>query len=85
MTKHRSVLGVLEVAELLNVERKTPHAWIRRGLFPEPDHDEINGSPAWNRETIISWAARTGRLPDDLADEAAMLGVRVNHKRGGSK
>lgn len=74
----------MEISELLDVGLKTPHAWQRRGLLPPADHDIVNGNKAWNRDTIIVWAARTGRLPDDLYNEAAALGVtKTPAYRGG--
>jgi len=69
-----TVLGRLEIALLLDVDKRTPFAWYTRRLLPAPDHASVNGSPAWNRDTIIRWAAHTGRLPDSLIDEAQVLG-----------
>lgn len=79
------VLGRVEIADLLQVDTRTPHAWYGRKLMPAPDHQNVNGSPAWNRDTIISWAARTGRLPDVLESEAALLGVPVQKGQRGGK
>lgn len=67
------IIGVLEVAELLEVEVRTPHTWRYRKLMPEYDYESINGEGAWDRETIVRWAALTGRLPSYLAAE----GVKV--------
>jgi hypothetical protein len=65
-----SVVGLQEIAEMLEVNRRTPHAWQYRKLLPPPDYNSINGLKAWNRTTIIEWAARTGRLPSSLREEA---------------
>jgi hypothetical protein len=85
MASQQTVFGLVEMADLLDVGHKTPHAWLRRGLLPPPDHDSVNSNKAWNRDTIIAWAARTGRLPDDLADEGAeyLDGRRLPAYRGG--
>ncbi len=78
------VLGLIEIAELLDVDKRTPHAWFYRGLMPEPDHATINGSRAWDRGTVVAWAARTGRLPVDLAKEGVdLVGYCGTPKRGG--
>jgi hypothetical protein len=77
-----SVLGRVEIAKLLRVETRTPHAWTTRGLLPDPDFEQVNGGPAWNRATIVEWAVRTGRLPEYLAEEGAQYG-EVAAKRGG--
>jgi hypothetical protein len=83
MTKHQpyEIVGLQEIAELLEVETRTPHAWKYRKLLPPPDYDSINGLIAWDRYTVIEWAARTGRLPDSLAKEAK--GIEVPEVRGG--
>jgi hypothetical protein len=68
-----TVLGLVEVAELLGVDKRTPHAWFYRGLLPEPEHESVNGGRAWDRPTIVRWAAVTGRLPVELAQEGVDL------------
>lgn len=60
------IVGLQEIAVLLGVEKRTPHAWAFRGLLPEADYPSINGSRAWKRATILKWAAATGRLPEGL-------------------
>lgn len=78
------VVGRTEIADLLDVDSRTPHAWMARRLLPSPDHESVNGSPAWDRETIVIWAAQTGRLPESLRDEADNYGVEnVADQRGG--
>ena len=80
----RTVLGRVEIAALLEVDARTPCAWYARGLLPRPDHDKVNGSMAWNRDTIITWAAQTGRLPDSLCVEAVCMGLNTTGvPRGG--
>lgn len=78
------VLGRVEIAKLLEVDTRTPHAWSARGRLPEPDYEAVNAGPAWDRATIIEWAVRTGRLPESLAEEGAQHGP-VAKKRGGAK
>lgn len=79
-----TVLGLVEIAELLGVDKRTPHAWFYRDLMPEPDHPSVNGGRAWNRETVVRWAALTGRLPVELAQEGVDLADRpLPIQRGG--
>lgn len=74
------VVGLQEIATLLEVNKRTPHAWQYRRLLPPPDYPSVNGLRAWKRSTIVGWAARTGRLPDSLRAEAT---VEVHVPRGG--
>lgn len=55
-------LGYKEIAELLGVKNNTVNMWNWKKLMPEPDHLTINGHPAYDPETIVVWAAETGRL-----------------------
>jgi len=64
------VVGLQEISTLLEVNKRTPHAWQYRKLLPPPDYPSVNGLRAWKRSTIIEWAARTGRLPAGLRGEA---------------
>lgn len=80
------VLGRVEIADLLEVDKRTPHAWYQRGLLPAPDHAEVNGGPAWDRVTILKWAYDTGRWPEGLSSieelgDVALMGTPG--KRGG--
>ena len=79
------ILGLQEVAVLLEVGARTPHAWLYRGLLPVPDYASINGIRAWKRKTIIRWAAETGRLPVSgaLGAESSALNVESPAHRGG--
>jgi hypothetical protein len=79
------VLGRIEISALLEVDDRTAHAWYSRGLLPPPDHEAVNGSPAWDRLTVLRWACATGRLPDSLVVEAAAAGLDTTPKarRGG--
>jgi hypothetical protein len=83
MDREYQVLGLIEIAELLDVDKRTPHAWFYRGLMPDPDHEAINGSRAWDRATIVRWAAKTGRLPVSLAQEGVDLVGYCEVERGG--
>lgn len=82
MNTPRTVLGRIEIAKLLEVDTRTPHAWLARGLMPPPDHECVNGGPAWDRSTILAWAVKTGRLPDSLCIEGAQYGTAPT-RRGG--
>lgn len=64
-----NVVGLKEIAELLEVAPRTPHTWAHRGLLPQADHPSVNGYRAWNRATILAWADETERLPESLEGE----------------
>lgn len=83
LSSEHTVIGLREIADLLEVDRRTPHAWQYRKVLPRPDHPSVNGLRAWDRETIVDWAARTGRAPESLRGEVAALGVEVAEVRGG--
>ena len=54
------MLGPHEVAALLGVKPGTVAAWLWRGVMVAPDAT-ISGVPLWRRDTIVTWAAETGR------------------------
>lgn len=84
MTNLNAPYGRIEIAELLDVDKRTPHAWMNRGVLPAPDFEHVNGSPAWLGSTIIAWAARTGRLPEYLRPVAEAAGYEIYEAgRGG--
>lgn len=66
-------MGKKEIAEMLGVQVETTYAWTKRGSWPEPDYLSVNSHPAWERSTIIRWAAERGTLPDHLRDELAAI------------
>lgn len=66
MTDLPEIVGLQEIADLLEVGRRTPHAWQYRKLLPPSDYPSINGLRAWRTSTILKWAANTGRLPASL-------------------
>lgn len=80
MSTSEDVVGLQEIADLLEVNKRTPHAWQYRRLLPPPDYTSINGLRAWKRATIVEWAARTGRLPQSLRQEVS---GEVHIPRGG--
>lgn len=54
------LVGIVEIADRLKVNRGTVDLWRHRDLLPEPDYT-IGGRPAWRWSTIRRWADRTGR------------------------
>lgn len=53
-------LGIPEIAELLEVSRRTVETWRYRGILPEPDM-VVSSTPLWWRDTVETFAAATGR------------------------
>ena len=82
MNNPNDVVGLQEISELLEVNKRTPHAWQYRRLLPPPDFPSVNGLKAWKRSTILTWAAKTGRLPASLRGEVSS---EVLIPRGGRK
>lgn len=83
------ILGLQEIADFLQVNKRTPHAWAYRKQLPAPDHESINGLRAWDRSTMVLWAGATGRLPEELTDEfrglAANEGTPMDPVKRGSR
>ena len=76
------IVGLQEMADLLEVGRRTPQAWQYRRVLPPADFPSVNGCRAWRRETIVRWAAETGRLPERLAGESP---IPVAARRGSGR
>jgi hypothetical protein len=55
------VVGLLEIAARLSVERQTADEWRIRRVLPDPERT-VGGSPAWRWDVIESWALQTGRI-----------------------
>lgn len=68
------IVGLMEIADLLEVGKRTPHAWQYRKLLPPPDYASVNGLRAWKIGTILTWAANTGRIPPSLRNNPAVPG-----------
>jgi len=70
MTTHPSPIvstpvGIVEIADRLNVKRKTVDMWRVRDIgFPEPRW-KVGGRPAWDWVDIEEWAQSTGRIEDE--------------------
>jgi len=79
--KTAAILGISELPEFLGFQRSTVHVWGYRKQLPKPDYPSINGFAAWNRETIIRWAAETGRVPRWLKKEAAPFEPEGGYRR----
>lgn len=76
-------VGKRELADLLGVNRGTPQLWKQRGLLPPADWPSVNGSEAWALDTVLVWAARTGRLeslPPNLRPRARRLAAEANRQ-----
>lgn len=80
-------IGAQEIADLLDVQDRTVHQWIRRGLMPPPKWQTVNGSRAWDRRDVLKWAGQTGRLtdPDLIAEYVAAVGAEPRPLRKGGR
>lgn len=62
MTRACDPVGAVEIAERLNVKRRTVDQWRQRATdFPAPRWT-VGGRPAWNWDEVEAWAKRTDRL-----------------------
>jgi len=75
------ILGVSELPAFLGFQRSTVHVWGYRGQLPAPDYPSINGFGAWKRQTILEWAAQTGRVPPWHKKEAAPFEPEGGYQR----
>ncbi len=55
-------VGIVEIAQWLEVRRATTDRWRQRGIFPTPDMT-VSGRPLWWKSTVETWAIATGRMP----------------------
>ena len=56
------LLGVAEIAALLDVKAGTVTMWRQRGLLPPPAL-RLAATDLWTRPTVEEWAKATGRMP----------------------
>lgn len=61
------LFGYQEIAELLGVKPSTVNMWRWGGKLPEPDGPDVHGMPTYRPETILAWAAETGRCHTQTA------------------
>jgi uncharacterized protein YjcR len=54
------IVGMTEIAEMLNISVETIKTWNRRGQLPTPDA-VVSAGPFWRRSTIERWAKGAGR------------------------
>lgn len=60
------IIGTDEIARLAAVGNPAVSNWTRRyGDFPQPIAYVSKIIPIYNRNEIIAWLSRTGRLPND--------------------
>lgn len=57
----RTLVGIPEIAQALEVAPATVSIWRQRGIFPKPAAI-VSDRPAWRLETVLGWAEATGRL-----------------------
>lgn len=56
MSDKLDIVGLAEVAKILDVPRSTIRVWRVRGHLPVPA-TELACGPIWHRKTIEKWAA----------------------------
>lgn len=83
------LLGLAEVAELLQVSRQTVVNWrARRAGFPAPVAD-LRSGPIWRESDVIEWASdnevTTAELPSEVEGRAGTTVALMNMKGGVGK
>jgi hypothetical protein len=58
--KPLDIVGMTEIASMLNVNVGAVKTWNRRGRLPAPDI-RLSCGPIWRRSTIERWAREAGR------------------------
>jgi predicted DNA-binding transcriptional regulator AlpA len=62
MSRDYDLVGVAEVAALLQVTRRSVARYANRPDFPEPVV-RLAAGPIWRRSDVLAWDRRTPRLP----------------------
>lgn len=57
------LVGLMEIADLCQVEHRTATVWRQRGRLPEPFRI-VSGTPIWLKPDIEDWARATNRWPE---------------------
>lgn len=82
-----SIVGMSELHQFLGVKQATVNRWstlrrvmLRQGRIADADrklapydYPSINGHPAWDRKTILKWAAENGKIEDGGGERAPWL------------
>lgn len=63
MTPKPEPVGIVEIAQRLDVKRRTVDQWGQRDLLPAPRWT-VGGRPCWDWADVEAWARKTGRLPE---------------------
>ncbi len=54
------LVGLQEIAEMLDVRAATARTWRYRDIMPPP-LQELHMGPVWWKRDIVAWAKETGR------------------------
>ncbi len=54
------IVGPTEIADMFGVHVVTVDRWRRDGVLP-PAEAALRRGPVWEKQTIVDWAAATGR------------------------
>jgi predicted DNA-binding transcriptional regulator AlpA len=58
------IVALSEIADMLDVTRRTVQRYMERDDFPEPLGVLAGGRRVWRRDDIAAWAQRTLPLPE---------------------
>jgi len=57
MTRPLEIVGLVEIAAMLGVDRPLIRTWYARGKLPEPDA-RLAATPVWRVSTIERWLVK---------------------------
>jgi predicted DNA-binding transcriptional regulator AlpA len=64
------LVGVPEIAEQLEVDRRTAWRYVNRDDFPKPEA-QVSGKRLWKRSAVEGWAKKTLPLKFDPRSKGA--------------
>lgn len=65
------LVGVPEIAELLDASRPSVWRYVRRNDFPKPEA-QVSGKRLWKRSAVEQWAKKTLPLKFDPRSKRAV-------------
>ena len=78
--KPDDLVGVAEVAAMLNISRTQANRWTRRPDFPEP-LARLRATPVWRANDVKAWAKQANPQPLNLSSGIAGMLARSGDRR----
>jgi predicted DNA-binding transcriptional regulator AlpA len=78
--KPDDLVGLAEVAAMLNITRTQARNWTRRPDFPEP-LARLRATPVWRADDVKAWAKQRNPQPLNLSSGIAGMLARSGDRR----